>query len=202
METEAPEGATGPARVTRADVLPAAQLRFLRGERLDMRALALELGVSRATLYRWCGDRDRLLGEVVWSFAGAMHADARAGAAHLSGVERMLAILETFLRGTAASMPLRRFIETDAEAALRILTSRHGVVQPALLEITTQIIRDEIARGTFDVDVDPEILAFAIVRVTEAFVYNDTIIALEPDIDAALAVVGLMLGAPARDRAL
>ena len=38
----------------------------LARRRLDMRALALETGMARATLYRKVGDRDRLLGEVLW----------------------------------------------------------------------------------------------------------------------------------------
>ena len=41
-----------------------------------MVALAAELDVSRATLYRWTGDRERLLADAVW-------AEARATADHM-----------------------------------------------------------------------------------------------------------------------
>src|SRR5262245_25508423 len=51
------------------DVLHAARRRFLRGERVDMNDLAREVGIGRATLYRWVGSRDQLLGEVLWSLA-------------------------------------------------------------------------------------------------------------------------------------
>src|SRR5689334_9858015 len=57
------------ARPTPLDALGLARRRWLAGERLDMGGLAAELGISRATLYSWVGSRERLLGEVIWSFA-------------------------------------------------------------------------------------------------------------------------------------
>src|ERR1700712_4307668 len=47
----------------------AARHRFIAGERLDMGALAAELGVDRTSLFRWVGNRDALLAEVLWSLA-------------------------------------------------------------------------------------------------------------------------------------
>src|ERR1700754_3252943 len=54
-------------RATPAAAFAAALDMFRRGERLDMAALASQLGVARTTLYRWTGDRDRLLSDVVWA---------------------------------------------------------------------------------------------------------------------------------------
>src|SRR5919202_1458320 len=56
-------------RPTALDAFLRARKRFLACERVDMSALAAELGVSRVTLYRWVGSRDRLLVEVIWSLA-------------------------------------------------------------------------------------------------------------------------------------
>ena len=42
---------------------------FLAGRRIEMRELAAELGVNRATLFRWVGNRDDLLAEILWSLA-------------------------------------------------------------------------------------------------------------------------------------
>ena len=42
---------------------------FLAGQRVDMGELARDLGINRATLYRWVGSRDQLLVEIVWSLA-------------------------------------------------------------------------------------------------------------------------------------
>nr|MDT0666308.1 hypothetical protein [Micromonospora sp. DSM 115978] len=38
---------------------------YLRGSPLDMSALATSLGIGRATLYRWVGNREDLLGVVL-----------------------------------------------------------------------------------------------------------------------------------------
>src|SRR5205807_2768592 len=55
-----------PAGPTPVDALRLARDAWLHSRRLDMGALAAELGTSRATLYRWVGTRERLLGEVAW----------------------------------------------------------------------------------------------------------------------------------------
>src|SRR4051794_17331783 len=70
---------TGAApRPTALDALEAARRTFLRGERVEMQALADELGISRVTLHRWVGNRDLLLGEVIWSLAEPALREARA----------------------------------------------------------------------------------------------------------------------------
>src|SRR5919201_1457682 len=54
-----------PAAATREQVLDAALHRYLRGRRVDIQAIAGELGLGRATVHRWFGTREALLGEVV-----------------------------------------------------------------------------------------------------------------------------------------
>jgi hypothetical protein len=41
---------------------------------------------------------------------------------------------------------------------------------------------------------DPDALAYAVVRITEGFIYNDAILAVEPAVDEAAAIVALLLG--------
>ena len=64
-----------------ADALRLARRKFRAAERIDMTALADELGVNRVTLYRWVGSRDQLLVEVVWSLARRTLAQAEADVA-------------------------------------------------------------------------------------------------------------------------
>src|SRR3712207_3253309 len=54
-------------RPTPLDAFRLARRKFLAAERIDMSALADELGVNRVTLYRWVGSREQLLVEIVWS---------------------------------------------------------------------------------------------------------------------------------------
>jgi hypothetical protein len=42
---------------------------YLQSQRVDMGALAKQLGISRATLHRWTGHRDQLLAHALWSLS-------------------------------------------------------------------------------------------------------------------------------------
>lgn len=84
-------------RTTPAGAFERAREYLRAGRRLDMVQLAADLGVSRATLYRWTGDRERLLADAVW-------AEAHAIAEHLlrvtegeSGLPCILAVCVDFL---------------------------------------------------------------------------------------------------------
>ena len=57
--------ASGFRRPTRDDAIALARDRFLGGERVEMGALAAELGIGRTTLYRWVGEREDLIEEVL-----------------------------------------------------------------------------------------------------------------------------------------
>ena len=78
-----------------ADALAAARRKFLHLERVDMNELANDLGVGRATLYRWVRSRDALLGEVLWSLSEHGLAMARARAKG-DGVDWFLSIYNAF----------------------------------------------------------------------------------------------------------
>jgi hypothetical protein len=74
---------------------------FLKGERVDMPALADELGVSSKTLYGWCGERDQLLGEIVGSLSEELLRRAKADHVEHSGAGRILAIYRQYLGALA-----------------------------------------------------------------------------------------------------
>ncbi|HEV7733930.1 MAG TPA: QsdR family transcriptional regulator [Candidatus Binatia bacterium] len=157
-----------------------------------MRALAGELGVSRATLYRWTGQREQLLGAVIWSAAEAIHQQSMRDARG-RGAKRILAVFDRSMTAFAKAPELRRFLENDPHVALRVLTRRDGAVQSGLVRAVGDLIRAEVARGAYAAPVDPAVLAYAIVRVGEAFLYNDAIVALEPNLAEAKAIVRLLL---------
>src|SRR3954465_3525214 len=101
-----------PRRVTPYDALRAARRQWLAEQRLDMGALAAELGISRATLYNWVGDRERLIGGGPWSFAQQSIARARAQVTG-SGPSYISDVIERYLTVLAAFEPNRRFIARD-----------------------------------------------------------------------------------------
>lgn len=182
----------GAARVGPVDALVAARRWFLAGRRLDMQELADEIGVNRATLYRWVGSREHLLGEVLWSLAEVGLAQARA-AATAPGVEGAVQFYEHFTNATANHQPMRRFVEAEPEAALRILTSKHGVQQGRLIEAVRRFLEEKAAAGELELRVDAADLAYVMVRIAESFIWREFITGEEPDLTKATQVVRTLL---------
>jgi AcrR family transcriptional regulator len=181
-------------RPTPLDALGLARQKWLANERLDMGALAKELGVSRATLYSWVGSRERLIGEVIWSFAEEGVRQA-IEAARGSGAEYVVDVVERFARLNASFEPLRRFIEQDPELALRILTSKKGPVQERMIGVARDLLAQQVAAGELSLPLDIDTLAYLMIRVNESFIYSDVITGSEPDVDKAVEVVRLLLRA-------
>ena len=174
------------------DVLTAARRRFLRGERVDMQDLARELGIGRATLYRWVGGREQLLGEILWSLAQLGLEDARASSTG-RGPERLVRLCERFLRLTAEHGPLRRFVEQEPEVAMRVLMSKHGVQQRRLIDALAADLAAAEAAGELRLRLPAADLAYVIVRVGESFIWRELITGEEPDLSTATGVVRILL---------
>ncbi|MFP2903648.1 QsdR family transcriptional regulator [Pyxidicoccus sp. 3LFB2] len=184
------------AKATPLDAFQLARKKWLAGERIDIGALAKELGVGRATMFRWVGSRELLLGEIIWSFQLPFMEKARdevrrsgaRGAAYVAGVsERLMEAVRSFA-------PLRRFIESDPEYALRVLTSKSSTVQSRNVDLVRASIEDQVARGHLTPPLPVDTLAYVIVRIGEAFVYADVIAGREPAIDQAAAAILVLLG--------
>jgi AcrR family transcriptional regulator len=187
-----PEGLGKPEDVP-PEIFDAALGVFLDHRRLDMRALADQLAIGRATLYRRVQGRDHLLGEVMWWLT--RHAIARAveNARRRRGRSRVLKVVESLLHDISGQSALRRMLDEEPEAALRILTSKHGPVQQGLIDVVGSVLAEEEALGALSPGIDRETLAYVIVRVGESFLYADVIADNEPQVDLAVEVVGRLL---------
>ena len=182
-----------PPAASRDDVLAAGLHCYLLGERVDVQAIALELGLGRTTVYRWFGSREGLVGEVVVRAAEPLFDEARAGARGRGAA----ALLDTFDRvnhGLASAPALRSFLELERDA-LRILTSSGGGVHPRMVEKVRGYIEEEAERG-FTPPVEPATLAYAIVRLAEAFLYNDATTAVRGDVERLREIEAALLGMP------
>jgi AcrR family transcriptional regulator len=89
------------------------------GPRLDMGRLASQLGIAKATLYRWTGPREQLIGEVLSFLSERGWTEALAVRTELEGVDRVLAVARHFPETVIAFEPLRRFVESDAARVSR-----------------------------------------------------------------------------------
>jgi diguanylate cyclase (GGDEF)-like protein len=169
------------------------QRTFLMGQRLDMQVLADELGVSSATLYSWCGQREQLLGEILASLSARLMSEAKADHGGDSGARRILAIYRQYLGALVRSAPLQIFMQHETHAALQILTSGEGYLQPRTVQAVHELIREEQDAGAFTPQTDSLTLSYAIVRLTEGFLYNDTVVATELQVERATRIVELLL---------
>lgn len=173
------------------DAFRLARAWFLAGRRVDMQQLAAELSVSRATLYRWCGSREQLIGEVIWAINERALNDTKAKARG-SGRALLTRVLERSLARIRSFEALQQFVAEDAEYALRIITSKQSVVQARLIEWTADFLRAEVKLRD---DIDVTDLAYVIVRVCESFVWSDMITGAPPATDKAVKIVDLLIAA-------
>jgi AcrR family transcriptional regulator len=184
-----------PPAASLEDVLEAALARYLRGRRVDVQAIASDLGLGRTTIYRWFGSREGLLGEAI-NLAGEPLVDAARAQAAGRGGAMLLDTFDRLNRSLAAAPALRWFVEQERDA-LRILTSSAGIVHPRMVARITGLIEDEVGAGRYDPPVEPETLGFAIVRLAEAFLFNDAD-GLRGDVDRLREVEAALLGVSRR----
>ncbi len=174
------------------DALRLARARFLSPERLDMSALADELGVNRVTLYRWVGSRDRLLVEVVWSLAY----DTLARIEHdvsTRGAERVVEVVGRFVDTIITNPGMRRWLAEEGEHAMRLLTRHDTEFQPRLIAAIELLLEAEVDSGQLDVPVDVHELAYVIVRLIESYTYMGLITGEPPDVGRAEPILRMLL---------
>ena len=176
-------------RPTPLDAFLLARRRFLAGERIDMSALAAELGVNRVTLYRWVGSREKLLVEVIWSLARkTLDNEIRAGERH-TGSERVVTTVGRFVAATLSNPGFARFLADEGELAMRLLTSREHDFQPRLIDA----VRDLLEQERLDLPADLDDVAYTMVRIVESYIYLDLILGERPDAGRAEAILRLLL---------
>ena len=180
-------------RPTPAAAFYAARRMYLEGRRVDMRALASELGISRPTLYRWTGQREQLLSDVLWSLSDEIFERAKADHPKHRGAKRLLAIYRQHVGALVEAEPLHAFLRQETHFALRVLTSPTGGVQPRTVLKLAELYREEERAGAFRPKVAPDALAYAVVRLTEGFIYNDALATVEPAVERAAQIVALLL---------
>jgi AcrR family transcriptional regulator len=193
--TSTPRPRGRPPAASREDVLAAAMHRYLRGRRIDVQAIAAELGLGRTTVYRWFGSREGLIGEVLVRAAAPLLDDARAEARGRGG-RVLLDTFDRLNRSLVDAPALRQFVEQEREAALRIITSSAGKPQQVMVARIAEMIEAEVRAGNYDPPVEPDTLAYAIVRLAEAFLFNDAIAGIRGDVDRLRDVEAALLGVP------
>jgi AcrR family transcriptional regulator len=181
-----------PAAASREDALALARTRFLAGERIDVQAIARELGLARATMHRWFRTRELLLGELLAELGEERLAVLRERVGG-HGAQALLDSFDAFNRELAGAEGLRALVVSERELALRALTSSAGVVQPRMAAAVQRMVEAEVRAG-FQTSLAPDLLAYAIVRLAEAFLYNDAVAGVAGDTERLRQIEAALLG--------
>jgi AcrR family transcriptional regulator len=163
------------------------------GRRLDMAALAAALGVSRNTLYRWTGDRERLLGDVVWADLALIADAAAASTTAPPGFARLEAATHGFLDLVSDQSAVRALLANEGAAGLRLLTAPRGPIRPRLVARLAAEIEADVAAGAYAAPAPPPVLADGIVSLGERFLHHGGDPELNPDPASAKIIVSLLL---------
>ena len=163
-----------------------ARKQFLSAGTLDMQDLAHSLAVSRATLYRVVGNRDRLLGDVIWSFgASTLQRAIQETPAGSTGIERIVEVSRRFNEYVVSFLPLRTFLQSEPLTAFRVLFSPAGGVHERAVEAWRKLLQTAVENDHLELPFDVDRLAYVLVRSGESMLYADLICGREPDIDLA-----------------
>ena len=152
----------------------------------------MELGISRATAYRWAGSAEELVGQVLASLVDDTFRQILQRTTS-TGSERVLEVLEQGMRYAYRFQPLRQFLTRDAQTGLKIVASRHGPVQQRTIANLQQLLEDEVAAGHMHLPVDAGVMAYALTRIVESFLYADLISGAATDLASASKILKLML---------
>ncbi|MGH2868414.1 MAG: QsdR family transcriptional regulator [Solirubrobacteraceae bacterium] len=182
-----------PATASRADVLRVVGEQYREGQRVDLTVVAARLGLGRATIYRWFGSREALIGQVIADELEALIVRKRRSVRR-RGAPGLLEVFDRINRSLAHSTALRRFLEQETGAALRMLTSGSGAVQQRAVASVERLIKAEAASGAYEPLAEPSTLAYAIVRLAEAFLYNDAAVGIRGDHQRLREVEAALLG--------
>jgi len=171
--------------------IDAATTVYLAGEKLDMSWLADDLGASRATLYRWVGNRDDVLAVVLSEATERTYRQA-IEQAQGHGSAYLLDLFNTVMRSIVASAPLRALTTREPMVFIR-LAFLPGAIESAAARITAEVLARESASGALKLTLTPDVLAKALVRICEVHLYAPLLGGDEPEIETALDLVSLLL---------
>jgi AcrR family transcriptional regulator len=174
--------------ITYPVALRAARHRFVGSGALSMDRLTADLWVSRATLYRVVGSRDKLLGDVLWQLAGRTLEIARldADAEGLRGVDKLLCVARRFDDEVGAFEPLQAYLAAEPEDATRVLFGVTARVHRRTVAAWTDLLGEELRAGTIGpLSSGTREAAFALVRIGESVLFGSMLAGVEPDLRLA-----------------
>jgi len=180
---------SGPLRALRLGIS-----NFMAKERIDMSAMARQLDINRATLYRWVGSREQFLVEMIWHMTSAS-LDRLDRECDSTGPDRIIDVTIEFSEEVIGNPGMKHWLATEGEAAMSLLTRAGSGYQPRLIAWVEDSIERQLAAGNMDLPegVEPYELAYVIERVMGGYIYLDLITGEEPDARRAEPLLRMLL---------
>jgi hypothetical protein len=168
---------------------------FLKGRRVDMGVVAGDLAVNRVTLYRWVGRREQLLLRILWTLTDQTLRRQRELALTMDEPRgsRAAGILSRYIHEILGNPGMIRLLTEEGELAARLLTVAEPGFQPLLVGAVTDLLREDVDDGVRDLSVPLDDLAYAAVRIVEAFVHINSITGELPDPERPRRVLHALL---------
>lgn len=178
------------------DAFALARQYWLDCKKLNLGAIAEELGVSRATLFRWIGNKDLLMGEIIWSAYKPTVLNVRQQCTG-EGVDYIVNVFREVNHAVMASAPMRHFLQADGQYALSILSSKSSTFHSRMVELNTDLLVQEMNKGMINPSMKIESLSYFMVRIGESWTFSEMIIGQKPEIsqlEDACTAVRILLG--------
>lgn len=180
---------SGPVRALRLGIS-----NFLGKDRIDMSAMARELDINRATLYRWVGSREQFLVEMIW-FMTVESLERLESKTDAVGPDRIIDVTIEFAEEVIENPGMKHWLATEGESAMSLLTRHETGYQPRLIAWVEDSIHRQIRDGnmTLPDGVEPYELAYVIERMMGGYIYLDLITGEKPDARRAEPMLQMLL---------
>ena len=135
---------SGPLRALRLGIRT-----FMARERIDMSAMARQLDINRATLYRWVGSREQFLVEMIWQLT-LNSLNRLEEEANSTGPDRIVDVTIEFADQVIANPGMKHYLATEGEAAMSLLTRSETGYQPRLIAWIEDSIDRQVSAGNMN----------------------------------------------------
>lgn len=192
---------TAEERATPLTAFRMARRWWLEGRRLNLSLLAEELGIGRATLMRWVGNKDLLMGEILWSLYKGIY-DQAIEKARQDHPERGIDFLGQIYNDVNVALinarPMHDFLAAEPQWGLQLLTSNVSGLQQRLIDEWEALFNEEIKAGRINPEMDANSLAYYIIRIGEGAIYCDLICGRTPEPERAAQAFRLLVNGHSR----
>lgn len=183
-----------PSDHERRRAIDAAASMYLAEQPLDMSLLAEHLGIGRATLYRWVGNRDALLSTVLAEATERTYRKAMSQAIG-QGADYILDVFGRVMHAVESSTELRALIKREPILFIK-LAMTPGSIESIAASIAADILQTQVDAGHITTALSPQVLGGALVRICDVHLYAPLLGHEKAEIETALDLIALLLGVP------